>query len=200
MLAFAWRLCICARSVDIIHAHWGILGAAAVATRFIHRLPVVIMVRGTDLSTKNKLIRRVTEWAIKRADSVIANSPEHYRFIRDLRQWQNGCYYVHNGVEYPSDRELEELQAKYNNQGHNVNIICVARLIPERRYDLLIRAFAKLHGQHPNTTLTIVGDGPHLGTLESLVEELDLSANVKFIGRVPHNEVFKYLSTSVCSC
>lgn len=194
LLAFAWKLCIYARRADIIHAHWGGLGAVAVATRFIHRLPVVVMVRGTDLSTKSKLIRWITEWAVKRADAVVTNSPEYYQPCCNLRREERSCHYVHNGVEYPSDQELEELRAKHANRRDGINIVSMARLIPERRYDLLIRAFAKLYRQHPNTTLTIVGDGPHRGALESLVEELGLYDHVKFIGTVPHNEVFGYLA------
>ncbi len=193
LLAFAWKLCVYAYRADIIHAHWGGLGAVAVATRFIHRLPVVIMVRGTDLSTKNKLIRRVTEWAIKRADGVITNSPEYYRFICDLRQGQNGCHYVHNGVEYPSDHELAEFRAEYKRQNGNVNIISVARLIPERRYDILIRAFAKVHKQYAGTNLTLVGDGPERGFLESLVKDFGLDNSVEFVGMVLRDEVFRYL-------
>lgn len=192
LLVFAWKLLIHARNADIVHAHWGVLGAVSAAMRFIHRRPVVIMIRGTDFSSKNKLIKRTTEWAIKRADAVITNSPEYHEIIRDLRDEKN-LYYIHNGVEYPSDAELAQLQVKYENQGSRQNVVSIARLIPERRYDVLIRAFAILHRKHPNVTLTLVGNGPHKKALECLVQELNLCSNVKFIGKVQHNEVFRYL-------
>ncbi len=163
LLAFAWKLVFFSRKADIVHAHWGVLGAVAVAMRFFHRLPVVVMIRGTDMSTDNRLIRAVTRWAIKRADAIITNSPEYREIICDLRE-EKSLYYIHNGVEYPSDSELSQLQAKYESQSSGGNIVSVARLIPERRYDVLIKAFAVLHRKHPDVTLTLVGNGPHKKT------------------------------------
>ena len=154
------------------------------------------MIHGTDLSSKNKLITTVTKWAIKHANAVITNSPENYKFVCQLRQDKGNCHYINNGVRYPSDEELAELRKKYKKQNGIINIVSAARLIPERRYDIVLRAFAKVHSQKDNVFLTIVGDGPDFEQLKSLATELGLSNSVRFTGRVPHSEVFKYMASA----
>jgi glycosyltransferase involved in cell wall biosynthesis len=194
--AIIFRMMIATRKADIIHANWGILGAAAIALRFLHRRAVVVMIHGTDLSSKNKLITAVTKWAIKHANAVIANSPENYEFVCQLRQDKGNCHYINNGVRYPSDEELAKLRKKYKKQNGIVNIVSAARLIPERRYDIVLRAFAKVHSQKGNIFLTIVGDGPDFEQLKSLAAKLNLSDSIRFTGRMPHGEVFKYMASA----
>ena len=196
LAAITFRMMIVARKADIIHANWGILGAAAVALRFLHRRPVVVTIHGTDLSSKNKLITATTRWAIKRADAVITVSPENYKFVCRLRQDEKSCWYINNGVQYPSNEELAELRKKYKKQDGIINILSAARLIPERRYDIVLRAFAKVHSQKSNVFLTIVGDGPDCEQLKSFVAELNLSDSIRFTGRVLHSEVFKYMASA----
>ena len=196
LVAISFRMMIAARKADIIHANWGILGAAAAALRPLHRRPVVVMIHGTDLSSKNKLITSVTRWAIRHANAVITNSPENYAFVCQLRQDKENCWYINNGVQYPSDEELTELRKKHKKQDGIINIVSAARLIPERRYDIVLRAFAKVHSQKGNIFLTIVGDGPDFEQLKSLAAELNLSGSIQFTGRVPHNEVFKYMASA----
>jgi glycosyltransferase involved in cell wall biosynthesis len=196
LAAISFRMMVAARKADIIHANWGILGAAAVVLRPFHRRPVVVMIHGTDLSSKNKLITSVTRWAIRRANAVITNSPENYAFVCQLRQDKENCWYINNGVQYPSDEKLAEFRKKYKRQDGVINIVSVARLIPERRYDIVLRAFAKIHSQKGNMFLTIVGDGPDFERLKSLAAELNLSDSIRFTGRVPHSEVFKYMASA----
>jgi glycosyltransferase involved in cell wall biosynthesis len=154
------------------------------------------MIHGTDLSSKNKLITAITKWAIKHSDAVITNSQENYNFVRQLRQDKGNCYYINNGVRYPSDEELAELRKKNKKQSGIVNILSAARLVPERRNDIVIRAFARVLSQKSNAFLTIAGDGPDFENLNVLAEELKLTNRIKFTGRVPHNEVFKYMAAA----
>lgn len=70
-------------------------------------------------------------------------------------------------------------------------ILFVARLIPKKRAELLIRAF---HGMHAGTdvVLAIVGDGPLRAGLEQLVRDLDLAERVHFAGFLPPQEVIRW--------
>tara|TARA_R110001606_G_scaffold251548_1_gene399510 strand:+ start:7914 stop:8969 length:1056 start_codon:yes stop_codon:yes gene_type:complete len=61
-------------------------------------------------------------------------------------------------------------------------LICgVGRLVAEKGFDVLIRAFAGL-SEPPPCTLVIVGDGPERATLEALIEELGLAGRVHLAG------------------
>ncbi|WP_406828319.1 glycosyltransferase [Microbulbifer sp. ARAS458-1] len=59
-------------------------------------------------------------------------------------------------------------------------VISVARLVPAKGIDLLLRAWAQ--AQVGDAVLYIVGDGPMREELESLAQELHLEGRVKFVG------------------
>jgi len=66
-----------------------------------------------------------------------------------------------------------------------------------------IRAFARLHVQFPNATLTVAGDGREREELERLCSELGLSRCVRFVGNVDNarmhdlfHEAHIYLNSS----
>lgn len=58
--------------------------------------------------------------------------------------------------------------------------LAIGRLVPQKNFALLIRAFAK--GAGPEDTLTILGEGPERGMLERLVAELGLAERVALPG------------------
>lgn len=61
-------------------------------------------------------------------------------------------------------------------------IVSVGRLEPQKRHDLLIRAFARFVGRYEDYTLTIYGEGPLRESLESLVRTLGLTGKVLLPG------------------
>lgn len=63
-------------------------------------------------------------------------------------------------------------------------IVAAGRLIPEKGFDLLIRAFAKIRHRHPDSWLLILGDGPQDDILRTLVKELNLCDRVCLHPRV----------------
>jgi glycosyltransferase involved in cell wall biosynthesis len=64
----------------------------------------------------------------------------------------------------------------------NKSFIFVGRLVSDKGCDILIEAFAKLVEEHPDATLTIVGDGPDRPKLLALVTQYDLNKKVFFTG------------------
>lgn len=67
-------------------------------------------------------------------------------------------------------------------------VLFVARLIPKKRADLLIRAFRRVSSSK-QARLVLVGDGPERPKLEALVEQLCLSHVVHFTGFVQPEDV-----------
>lgn len=61
-------------------------------------------------------------------------------------------------------------------------ITAMGRLAYQKRFDLLIRAFAKLVHRYPQWRLTIIGDGILLAELKTLRDELGLADKVSFPG------------------
>ena len=63
-------------------------------------------------------------------------------------------------------------------------IVAAGRLIPIKRYDRLISAFAKVAAEHPGWTLRIYGRGPQKARLREQIERLGLSDRVFLMGAV----------------
>ena len=61
-------------------------------------------------------------------------------------------------------------------------VLSVGRLVPDKRFDLLIRSLPRMNNQ--NTRLIILGEGPERQNLARLIEELGLSNRVSMPGFV----------------
>ncbi|WP_374117144.1 glycosyltransferase family 4 protein [Streptomyces sp. MNU76] len=63
-------------------------------------------------------------------------------------------------------------------------IVAAGRLIPIKRYDRLVNAFAKVAADHPGWTLRIYGRGPQKENLRELIDRLGLHDRVFLMGAV----------------
>lgn len=57
-------------------------------------------------------------------------------------------------------------------------LLQVCRLVPNKRVDLTIKAFAQILPAHPTAKLAIVGTGPHQDDLKKLIKKLKIDKNV----------------------
>ena len=67
-------------------------------------------------------------------------------------------------------------------------IVAVGRLMPSKRFDLLIRLCADLRARH-DIELVIVGEGYERDALNGLIAELDADSWVRLVGRVSDREL-----------
>lgn len=72
-------------------------------------------------------------------------------------------------------------------------IITVGRLVSHKRIDKVIRTFKKLTEEYPQASLEIIGDGPERGNLEALSQKLQVSEQVRFLGRLTRQETLARL-------
>jgi glycosyltransferase involved in cell wall biosynthesis len=70
-------------------------------------------------------------------------------------------------------------------------VLAVGRLVPVKRYDLLIRSVAAARARRPDLQLVIVGDGYERGALDELVASLDAGDWVTFAGHVSDGELVR---------
>lgn len=75
-------------------------------------------------------------------------------------------------------------------------LISVGRLAPEKNWDTLLQAFAKVYRDHPKVRLVLVGDGTARQSLEALAGELGISDRVTFTGALPFDEIPRYLKAA----
>lgn len=68
-------------------------------------------------------------------------------------------------------------------------VVAVGRLVPVKRFDLLLRALAEVKADHPELQAVIVGEGYERSALEALRAELGLADWVRLPGHVGDDEL-----------
>jgi glycosyltransferase involved in cell wall biosynthesis len=82
---------------------------------------------------------------------------------------------------------VEQIEGPAGTKGVIPTFLYVGRLAPSKRVSHIIRAFAAFRSACGPAQLWLVGDGAadYVRTLHSLVEQLGLSRDVQFLGRLP---------------
>jgi glycosyltransferase involved in cell wall biosynthesis len=174
---------ICARQVDVIHAHkfgsnfWGaVLGK-------LTGVPVIIAHEHTWSFEGQRLRRLVDRRVIARfADAVIAVSDtDRQRMINIVGMPPERVVLIANGIPPlpPGDGALLRLEAGIAED--STVLVAVANLRPQKAFDVLLRAVALLRPRFPQLRLLVAGGGDR-ASLEELAGKLGISEMVIFLG------------------
>jgi glycosyltransferase involved in cell wall biosynthesis len=68
-------------------------------------------------------------------------------------------------------------------------VVAVGRLVPVKRFDVLLRALAALKADHPALRAAVIGEGYERGSLEALRDELGAAEWIELPGRVSDTEL-----------
>lgn len=120
-------------------------------------------------------LHRLRQWDVlsaQRPDALIANS--RFTAARIRRYWGRSSTVVHPPVE------VERFQW---DQPRDAVYLCLCRLVPYKRVDLVVEAFNRT-----GLPLVVIGDGPERRRLQALARP-----NVQLLGRLPQPEVNAWL-------
>jgi GalNAc-alpha-(1->4)-GalNAc-alpha-(1->3)-diNAcBac-PP-undecaprenol alpha-1,4-N-acetyl-D-galactosaminyltransferase len=126
-----------------------------------------------QLSTINSLLQKVT---YLRADLITVQTHAALSFFRADRY---KTFVVPNPVALPISEPIES--QLYTDDRH---LLAIGKLIPQKGFDLAIAAFAQVADNHPEWTMTILGEGEMRSELEDLCAELGLEDRVFMPGIV----------------
>lgn len=70
-------------------------------------------------------------------------------------------------------------------------VVYVGRIDPEKKVEIVVRAFQKVLKKVPEAELLVAGDGVDRVRLEGLARELGLEKSVKFLGKVLSSELYQ---------
>lgn len=79
-------------------------------------------------------------------------------------------------------------------------ILSIGHMTAIKGFDYLIKAMAFIIKERPQAQLILIGDGPDKVYFERLVNKLNLSSNIQFLGPIPHNEINTYLQRCDIYC
>lgn len=86
------------------------------------------------------------------------------------------------GWAIPNPVELPESKATTPDKGPGMVLVGMGRLVPQKGFDLLLEAFSRVAGRHPEWSLSIIGVGPLRKQLEQQAQTLGLRERVRFAG------------------
>ena len=150
------------------------------ATRGL-RIPVIVSERANPAYDDLKAIWRVLRrCAYPRAAALVCQTSAMVAQLQ--KQIKIAGYAIPNPVEpTPSMGRAAPGESGVNSR----TIIAMGRLVPQKGFDLLLEAFARVAGRHPEWSILVLGKGPLKATLEAQAESLGLRNRVRFVGAVP---------------
>jgi glycosyltransferase involved in cell wall biosynthesis len=173
---------------DVVYAHF--LVPTGLSAALFGRAPLVATAHGRDVRNIGAYpgIRAATRFVARRASSLIAVSDYLRRELEaKVPEAQGKTEVVDCGVDLSL---FGTRPASDPGQGQNGPVyVCVGSLIERKNVVRLADAFATLD----EGRLVFVGDGP-------LRPELEGRPNVEITGRVPHDQVPRYIAEATVVC
>ena len=177
---------------DIVHAHMLPRdGHAVLLVAKALKIPFALTIHGTDIF--HYFIPGKTPWArnqmiAREADALMAVSSLLMSRVKPYRPQEKLSRIVPNGVDLSLVPD-ETKNAPYT-------VISVGTLKARKCMDRTLEAFARIAGEYPIATLTIVGIGEMEAQLKARIAELNLHDRVTLTGGLPHDEVIARMAES----
>ncbi len=182
-----------ARKPDLINLHF--VDSAGFYGLLLNRLfaiPLVVSVHGNDVHKfpkESRFQRWILRSVLRRAEFVTGCSQS---LLKDALEFEPNIEKkssaTGNGVD------LAEFDLKAPFQGEKPYILAVGRLEHKKGFDILLEAHKIVLERFPNLDLMIAGEGVECPRLEDVVKRLNLSDEVKLVGKVERGrliELFK---------
>lgn len=193
---------------DIIHAHSPALnGLAAVKAGNKYKVPVVYEIRafwedaavdhGTskEWGLRYRLTRALETYVIKKAQAVTTICEGLRQDIVQRGVAEEKVTVIPNAVDlekFSSNTEKDQSFAESLNLSNNLVLGFIGSFYAYEGLPLLIEALPEILTKQKNVKLLLVGGGPDEAKMKQKIKQLDLSKQVIFTGRVPHEQVQKY--------
>ena len=173
--------------VSLVHCHFAWSGATAAACLSpLLATPWTMTVHAKDIFVKQRNLGR----KLGSADLVITVSDYNRRWL---------------SARFATARPIEVLTCGIKAVARppsepTVDVVTVARLVPKKGVDVLIRAVSILRQSGQFLSVEIVGDGPLRTELEALAEATGVADGVRFLGDLPHREALQRIAQARVFC
>lgn len=186
--------------IDLVHSGWLSLSSYAVLKTGFH--PVLAMSWGSDVlnnpcnetpHNSRRLLKRI-KYVADNADIIYSDAEYVAETLTDLTGIDSRKIRVFPqiGVDMTLFRPDDLLRRKTR---HELNverakvILSVRSFYPVYAVDTLIKALPGVLRSYPEVMLLLAGEGPMRQQLETLVDELKIKGNVKFVGNIPNHQL-----------
>jgi len=182
-----------AEEVRLIRAYFGRGGIKMLPVSEKLNIPLVTSFHGALVTSYSKswwYLRR-QKTLFEKGDLFLARSEDTKKEMVDLGCKPEKIIVHYGGIDLNKFRFR-----KKSPDGERIKILMCGRFVEKKGFEYGIRAFAKLGKTHKNIALTLIGDGKLRGKMESLVDFLNLSDSIQFVGMLSHEEVQREMEAS----
>lgn len=165
----------------------------------------IVRIAGSGITTcfyGNNFFKRLMRYPMKRlydnAAMIIAVSNNTKELVQSVGVPEHKIEVVYNGVEdymlseEPDIKAMNEIKNKYEISDCDRVLVTIARVLPRKGQDTVIKALPTVLSELPGLKYLIVGDGRYREKFSALAKELGVSDNVIFTGGVSHDEAINY--------
>jgi GalNAc-alpha-(1->4)-GalNAc-alpha-(1->3)-diNAcBac-PP-undecaprenol alpha-1,4-N-acetyl-D-galactosaminyltransferase len=161
-LLVLFRHAILATSPDVVVSHIDLTNLRVLAAMYETAIPVIVCEHTDTTRVSIGRWQRTRDRLYPQAFAVVASHPVSAEWLT-----RRGA----TALAIPNPLVAPDSSRRKRN-GKRRRLVTLARLSPEKRLDLLIRAFARIAGDFPEWDLEIYGVGPSRTFLARLIAEL----------------------------
>jgi glycosyltransferase involved in cell wall biosynthesis len=185
---------------DVIHCN-ATVGVPMLAAATLRGIPVMQWVRIAEM--------RGFEEHLWRADILTASSHFIAGELSNELVSPGKIRVLYDAVDcdrlHPAASLRRDIKAEYNILPSHRIVLCIGRFVPNKRHDVLIRAFAKVAASVPDVTLILIGQPPSAGPNTfpdsvQLVADLGLTERVVFRSFEPDVSTVEQAAEIVVLC
>lgn len=147
---------------------------ARLATINLKKIVFISAERG-DPYTEKFLWKKLTSWTYRKSDFCFFQLEKARDFY--CKEVKEKSYVIPN--PYVSKDSIPPFRGE-----RNKTIVSAGRFSPEKCYDILIAAFAKVLKLYPNYKLVLYGEGPSLDKYKEMAIKLNILDKIEFPGYV----------------
>jgi colanic acid/amylovoran biosynthesis glycosyltransferase len=181
-------------NINIFHAQFGYEAVfARPILRSFSNIPLIISFYGADISVlpKKHFWKVAYKNAFKRAAVVLAEGEHMKTSLINMGCPSDKVIVQHLGIELDKYPYNPRIRVKGDNR--EIQIIHCASFREKKGHKYAIQAFAVIQQQFPNTSLRLIGDGPLLNEIKTLVQSLGIQNKVHFLGKMNHLQTINEL-------
>jgi glycosyltransferase involved in cell wall biosynthesis len=185
---------------DIIHVH--LPDPMANLALYVARPKAKLVLHWHNDVVRQRLLLKfyepLQEWMLRRADAIIATSPNYIKGSDPLTRYEAKCRVVPNGVDRArlpaAPAKVGEIKRRF--AGKRI-VLGVGRLTGYKGFEYLVEAAKFLSDRY---VVLIAGTGPTRRALSRQVTEAALGEKVFLLGRVPDDDLGSYYEACDVFC
>jgi len=214
LLLFFLKLLFASRSADVIYVQNAMAaGLPAMLVSKLLRKPLVLkfvgdeaweratqqkittkelgeFLQNPDKNLKIKIMMIIQGIVLRNSDIVTTPSLYLGEELKRAYKIKNNSFKVnYNAMDDDENNEADDASVKTKKIKNQ--IMTTARLVVWKGIDGVIKAVNILKDKIPGIKLVVAGDGPEMDNIKKLINDLNISKNVKLLGRVTRIETFK---------